>query len=65
MKTVTFSESEIRTLRELVCMENICKNGCVKDYKTVKCNSLKDNGEFQCELQKDLSSIGCKIGLYE
>lgn len=65
MKTITFSESEIRTLCELVCAEDICKNGCVKDYKVVKCNSLRDNGEFRCELQKDLSSIGYKIGLYK
>lgn len=56
MKTITLSESEIKTLYDYLWC-NPCSTCCVCDYKRINCEDINNNGKYKCRLKRDAQSI--------
>lgn len=60
MKTITLTQSEIKTLYDYLWC-NPCSAGCVCDYTRINCEDTKD-GTYRCRLRRDTDSILKKLG---
>ena len=61
MKTITLTESEIRTI-EYYLWSNPCRSHCVHGYSRIDCHDTRENGEYKCELMRNTQSIIKKLG---
>lgn len=65
MKNFNFplTEYEFQVLKDLLCDEHLCDNGCYCGYKDESiCYKQNNKGEYKCKLTKALSSIMRKMG---
>lgn len=60
MKTITLTESEIRTLHTLLSC-NPCRSHCIHEYQNINCFDLHEDGRYKCELMRNRENIFRKL----